>query len=104
MQGKVRLVYPLSGHAPWGNFCMGQKLSAAGLGEQDDARRKASRATVNKKDLKKEQERKSKERKEKLKALEEARSAAAKRTSKSAAELAALQKKGDPREAWPAPK
>ncbi|KAH8053682.1 NADPH-hemoprotein reductase [Aureococcus anophagefferens] len=52
---------------------MGNKLSAAGLGNDDSSRRKAERSQLKKKDLKKEQEQKAKERKERLKALEDAR-------------------------------
>ena len=87
---------------------MGNKLSAAGLGNDDSSRRKAERSQLKKKDLKKEQEQKAKERKERLKALEDARAGHGKRTSRGAAELDALKKqqsvRTDPGAAWPEPK
>ncbi|KAH8057537.1 NADPH-hemoprotein reductase [Aureococcus anophagefferens] len=86
---------------------MGNKLSAAGLGNDDSSRRKAERSQLKKKDLKKEQEQKAKERKERLKALEDARAGHGKRTSRGAAELDALKKqqsvRTDPGAAWPEP-
>ena len=97
-----------SGHHAARTSSMGNKLSAAGLGNDDSSRRKAERSQLKKKDLKKEQEQKAKERKERLKALEDARAGHGKRTSRGAAELDALKKqqsvRTDPGAAWPEPK
>ena len=109
---RCRYLVPLSrsGHHAGAHIAasMGNKLSAAGLGNDDSSRRKAERSQLKKKDLKKEQEQKAKERKERLKALEDARAGHGKRTSRGAAELDALKKqqsvRTEPGAAWPEPK